>query len=176
LEVLDAIKSTTHRHEEDSKVVIDDMEEKTDFKRHDEIGRSFTSKLSPSPESKSNVSSKNIVVVNTASNLEKKPTIKALNVIPIKPLNSHRETTNPLATFTQDIRTKTDRFSPKPKDVKINAMNVSPKQKIVPQTTKLNEKITFETKYSNKIYTNLTSNLVHKSPSPKPNENKQLKK
>jgi hypothetical protein len=173
LEVLDAIKTTTHRHEEDSKVVIDDLEEKTDHKRNEEIARSMTSKKSPSPESKTTISSKNLVVVNSTANLEKKPAVKALNVIPIKPLNSHREN-NPLTTtFTSEIRSKTDRFSPKPKDVKITAMNVSPKQRLIPQTTKLNDKITFETKYSNKIYTNLTRDLIHKSPSPKPNENKK---
>jgi hypothetical protein len=135
LEVLDAIKSSTNKVDEDSKVIIDDMELKTEFKRGDESNRSHTTKLSPSPDLKSENKpalsfNKNIVIVNSASstNVEKKPTVKLLNVIPIKSLNSQRET-NPLNTYTStkattELRNKADRFSPKPKDVKITAMNV----------------------------------------------------
>ena len=106
--------------------------------------------------------------------IEKKG-VKGVNVIPIKPLNSNRE--NNLIMTNLNDRIKPDRFSPKPKDLKITVTAISPKQKLLPSTTKqTSEKVAFETKYSSKIYKDLTSNMTHKSPSPKNIESRSYKK
>lgn len=124
------------------------------------------------PEIKSSTSSTNILSSKNSS--AKASMNKGLNVIPLKNLNSQRENQNALQSNynTNSEKPKADRFSPRPKDLKISS-NVSPRQKIAPSSTKntgASDKVNFESKYTNKIYSNLTNNLMHKSPSPRPHD------
>lgn len=96
---------------------------------------------------------------------------KGLNVIPIKPFNKDSLASGGLT----EAKTTRDRLSPKPKDVRIP--NVSPKNKI-PVTSRNNAeaKPNFDTKYTNKFYMNIQSNMISKSPSPKHYDINALKK
>jgi len=143
-------------------------------------------KISTSPDNKININNNKVISSTTVStssnNVIKSSTGKPLNIIPIKNLNSQREVTNisPNNYFSNNERIPNDRFSPKPRDIKITASNLSPNQKnkLIPASTKsqTTQNVTnntgFDTnKYSNKVYTNITNNLMHKSPSPKHNDN-----
>jgi hypothetical protein len=125
-------------------------------------------KSSLSPESRNVIPSKNITI---NSSVEKKVN-KGINVIPIKPLNINKDN-NLISNFSSNEKHRIAGFSQKPKDVKITASNISPRQKLSPvsQLPKRSEKVVFESKYSNKIYKDITS--MHKSPSPKPDIKKK---
>lgn len=144
-------------------------------------------KLSTSPENKTStdknknfIQTPSLVKPGTAININ----TKQMNVIPLKTLNSNRENNQNINTntnfFTNTERIPSDRFSPKPRDIKITTHNMSPKQKNIPMSTKNttieSNKIPFEPKYSNKIFNNINNNLMHKSPSPKHNEPQKLTK
>ncbi len=180
LEVFDAIKQSTNDANEKYNIV-DDLEEKNmknerlitekdDSYVREEIMNKDNYKISHSPENKNGTGK---IILNNPV-MEKKA-LKGVNVIPIKPLNSNRE--NNLLMNNINDRIKQDRFSPKPKDLKITATAISPKQKLIPSSTKqTTEKVSFETKYSSKIYKDLTNNMLHKSPSPKNVESRSFKK
>jgi len=98
---------------------------------------------------------------------------KGLNIIPLKNLNNQREQspnnyTSNLANNNNNERPYMDRFSPKPKDVRIPNSNISPKNNyMIPSSTKnVTEKINFDNKFGNRIYTT-NININNKSPSPK---------
>jgi hypothetical protein len=100
--------------------------------------------------------------------LNKFSSSKGLNIIPLKALNSARETNEKL----------NEKFiSPRLKDFKLPLNNLSPanRSKLLPITNKngvtTNAPVGFETnKYSNKVYENIIGNLKNKSPSPKHSE------
>jgi len=95
---------------------------------------------------------------------------KGLNIIPLRNLTNHREQSpgNYNNTGNNNEKSHIDRLSPKPKDVRIPNTNISPKNLYgMPSSTKnVNDKINFENKFGNRIYTNL-NNISNKSPSPK---------
>ena len=178
LEVFDAIKQSTNQGNEKFNIV-DDLDEKNiknerllterdDSYIRDEYINKENHMVSKSPENKNGT--EKIQINNPV--MEKKA-LKGVNVIPIKPLNTRE---NNLISNNLNDRIKADRFSPKPKDIKITTTAFSPKQKLMPSSTKpTTEKIAFETKYSSKIYKDITNNMAHKSPSPKL-ENRSIKK
>lgn len=159
-----------------------------------------SSKLSQTDSQIKNSSTKNIPVITlphlnniktstspdsiktSPNNKSQTKVVKGLNIIPIKNLNSNREaipinTTNYFSNNHNNSNDKisSDRFSPKPKDIKITASNMSPKSKMMPLSSRNN--VGFDsTKYSNKIYANITNNLMHKSPSPKHSDLKNISK
>jgi hypothetical protein len=142
--------------------------EKSVTKEEQKITFDRLTKLSPSPDSRNIIPSKNITI--SSSNGDRK---KGINVIPIKPLNANKD--NYVSNFNPIDKIRIDRFSPKPKDIKISGTNVSPRQKLSPvsQLPQRSEKITFDSKYSNKLYKELASNLMNKSPSPKQSDIKK---
>ncbi len=107
---------------------------------------------------------------------------KGLNIIPIKSLMSKKENSNLSPTNTKQtskekiLTTTTSRLSPKSKDIKLTTANLSPKSNVFSATIK-NTGIPLDTsKYTSKIYANITSGM-NKSPSPKPlDRNLVLKK
>jgi hypothetical protein len=115
------------------------------------------------------------------SGLNKGVVSKGLNIIPIKNIQSHREGMGGIATnnYFNNDRIPDNRFSPKPRDIKIASNYLSPNQgqksKLIPISTKpaitsnvAHNQIGFETnKISNKILTNIINNINNKSPSPK---------
>jgi hypothetical protein len=101
---------------------------------------------------------------------------KGLNIIPIKNIQSHREGATTNNYFTNNERIPDNRFSPKPRDIKITTSNLSPNQgtrgKLIPIANKplvtSGNQVGFETnKLSNRILTNIINNINNKSPSPK---------
>jgi hypothetical protein len=131
-------------------------------------------KQSSSPDNKININStKQVTSPTTTSSTTKVSTSstgKGLNIIPLKGSNLSKEQANTNTHFySTNEKVSNDRLSPKPRDLKITQSNLSPKQKQIPLSTKnANEtKTGFDAKYSNKVYANITNNLMHKSPSPK---------
>lgn len=135
------------------------------------------------------IENKTLASNNSSSNLNNKIGInsssskgintKGLNVIPIKNLNIHRENITNTTNFNSNSndKSKLDRLSPKPKEKLITTgigSNISPRNKLSPTSNKniTNEKVGIDNKYSSRIYANISSNLAHKSPSPKPHDNK----
>ena len=115
--------------------------------------------------------------VPTSGSSSKGINSKGLNVIPIKNLNIQRENITGQSNFNPSDKLKLDRLSPKPKDTKVTSgigSGVSPRSKLSPTSAKnvISDKSNYDSKYSNKIYTNITNNLMHKSPSPKHTDNK----
>lgn len=136
-----------------------------------------TTKNSTSPE---NVKSTTTTRIGTATKTTTNG--KGLNIIPIKNLVLQKEQGGITMTHgfnnNPSERLAKDRFSPKPRDLKITSTNLSPKQKLITTSSKnVNANVGFDTtRYTNKIYANITS-AMHKSPSPRPfDRNNLLKK
>jgi hypothetical protein len=137
---------------------------------------------SPSPEPKlPGTTTFNKIPISTAT---KTVTSKGINIIPIKNIQSHREATQTSNNyFSNNDRIADNRFSPKPRDVKIPSSNLSPSQgqrgKLIPianknlvsgnasNTGSSQNAVGFDNKISNRILTNIINNINNKSPSPK---------
>ncbi len=162
----------SERLETETNYRVEKMLTETNIKRENSLikdeQKMKLTKLSPSPDSRNYIPSKNITI-NSSNGDNKK---KGINVIPIKPLNTNKD--NYVSNFNPIDKIKIDRFSPKPKDVKITATNISPRQKLSPvnQLPQRSEKVMFDSKYS-KLYNGLSSNLIHKSVSPKQSDIKK---
>jgi hypothetical protein len=139
---------------------------------------------SPSPDHKimqPNMTTSNISVnkiptsTATASKIQ---TPKGINIIPIKNIQSHREAAQTSNNYFTNDRIPDNRFSPKPRDLKIPSNNLSPNQgqrsKLIPIANKnlvtgvtSSNQVGFDNKISNRILTNIINNINNKSPSPK---------
>jgi hypothetical protein len=139
---------------------------------------------SPSPDHKimqPNITTSNVTVnkipISTAT-ASKIQTPKGINIIPIKNIQSHREAAQTSNNYFTNDRIPDNRFSPKPRDLKIPSSNLSPNQgqrsKLIPIANKnlvtgvtSSNQVGFDNKISNRILTNIINNINNKSPSPK---------